>query len=207
MQADRRFVQDVQHPHQGRPDLRGQADSLGLPSCQGAAGPIQREVVQPDVHQELEPGPDLLEDPLGDHVFPLGELEAGQELQFVPDGLRGELPDVDAADAHRQRLGLQPGALARPAGDLAHELLEALPLPVGFGLAVPALQDRDHALVGRVVRTGPSVPVAVRDVHLVLRPEEDGLPGLLRQVLPGGRCLEAKRPGQAVQQAVPVLQP
>ena len=66
MQADRGLVEDVEHADQPGPDLAGQADPLGLAAGERRCRAVERQVVQPDVGQELEPGPDLLEELLGD---------------------------------------------------------------------------------------------------------------------------------------------
>ena len=71
VQPDRRLVQDVQDPGQAAPDLRGQPDPLRLSPGQRPTGPVEREVVEPHVHQELQPSPDLLEHALGDEVLAL----------------------------------------------------------------------------------------------------------------------------------------
>ena len=73
VQADRRLVQHVEHPDQAGADLGGQPDALRLAAGEGAGRPVQRQVVQADVDQEPQPGVDLLEDPLGDQLLPVGE--------------------------------------------------------------------------------------------------------------------------------------
>ena len=82
VQPDRRLVQDVEHAHQARPDLGRQPDALGLAAGERLARPIERQVVQPDVEQEAEPGRDLLEDLAGDRLLALGQLlrQAAHEL-------------------------------------------------------------------------------------------------------------------------------
>ena len=66
MQADRRLVEDVEHAHQPRADLAGQADPLGLAAGERRRRAIERQVMQADVDQEREPGADLLEQLFGD---------------------------------------------------------------------------------------------------------------------------------------------
>ena len=70
MQADRRLVENVQHADQAGPDLRGEPDSLRLAAGQRGRGPVERQVVEPDVDQEPQPGLDLLQHPLGDESAP-----------------------------------------------------------------------------------------------------------------------------------------
>ena len=66
VQADAGLVQHVEHTHQPRPDLGGQADALGLPARQGGRAPGQAEVVQAHVHQEAQAGVDLGQHAAGD---------------------------------------------------------------------------------------------------------------------------------------------
>ena len=47
-------------PTRPRPDLRGQPDALCLAAGQRARGPVERQVVEPDVDQEPEPGVDVV---------------------------------------------------------------------------------------------------------------------------------------------------
>ena len=55
VQADARLVEDVEHTHQAGADLRGQADALRLAAGQSGRGAVERQVVEPDVQQELKP--------------------------------------------------------------------------------------------------------------------------------------------------------
>src|SRR5438270_11581407 len=54
MQADGRFVQDVEDPAQVRPKLRGQPDSLRLAAAQCFCRPPEREITKSDFFHETE---------------------------------------------------------------------------------------------------------------------------------------------------------
>ncbi len=69
VQADGRLIQHVQHAHQARADLRGQADALRLAARKRGGRALQGQVVQPHVDQEAQPGEDLLQDALGDGLL------------------------------------------------------------------------------------------------------------------------------------------
>jgi hypothetical protein len=84
-----------------------------------------------------------------------------------------------------QALGAQAIAVARPARDLAHELLDLLARRVRVRLGVPTLEVREHAFIGGVVRALSVVPVLVSDVHLFVRTVEHHVARGLRQLLPG----------------------
>ena len=70
VQPDRRLVEDVEHADQAGADLGGQPDPLRLAAGQRPRGPVEREVVEADVEQEVEPLLDLLEHPLADLPLP-----------------------------------------------------------------------------------------------------------------------------------------
>ena len=74
VQADRRLVEDVEHAGQAAADLAGQADALALAPGEGRRPPREREVVEPDVDQELEAVADLADQVAGD--VPLVAVEA-----------------------------------------------------------------------------------------------------------------------------------
>ena len=76
VEPDRRLVEDVQDAHQRRPDLGRQPDPLRLPAGQRDARPVERQVVEPDVDEEPEPGDDLLEQLMGDRPLALGQRRA-----------------------------------------------------------------------------------------------------------------------------------
>ena len=189
VQADRRLVEDVQDADQAGPDLGGQPDALRLAAGQGAGRPLEGEVVEADVEQEAEPGVDLLDDPLGDLPLTVGELDVAQERVALADRQPADVGDRPAAEQHRERLGLEPGALADRARHLAHVALVAVAAPVGLGLAVPALDERDRALEAGVVAAHPAVPVPVLDVHLIVEAVQDGGLGAGRAACATGcRC-------------------
>ena len=72
---------------------------------------------------------------------------------------------------------------------------------------MPAFDHRHHALVRGPVRTGPSVPVLVLHVDLLVRAVQDDVADLLRELLPRGLRREAVRVRDGVQDPVPVLDP
>ena len=107
VQADGRFVQDVQHADQPAPDLAGQADSLRLAAGQRRGGPAQGQVVQPHIQQEPQPPSDFLEDFAGNQRARLVQLQRAEEVRRVADR---QIADV------RQR---QPN-VAKPGMRAAH---------------------------------------------------------------------------------------
>ena len=210
VEADAGLVEHVENTDQARADLGGQPDALGLTTGESGGRPRQREVVEADVEEEPEPLLDLLEHPLGDLAFAVGELELVEELGRLVDRQRADLGDVASARAllpqrDRDRDRLEPGALARRARHLAHEPLVAVPAGVGLGLAVAPLDVGADPLEVGVVGAFAAVAVDVAHVHLGRVSLEDGLAALGRQVLPRGVQVEpelvterAQQPGEVV---------
>ena len=75
MQADGRLIQDIQHPHERRADLRRQPDAMALAAGQRAGGARQGQVFQADRLQEAQPVLDLLDNAVANLVLHLGQLQ------------------------------------------------------------------------------------------------------------------------------------
>ena len=148
----------------------------------------------------------FLEDAVGDHVLAVGELERGHGLDRRLNGEAAQLVDVPPPDGHGQGLGLEAGALALGAVDLAHEPLDLFARPVRLRLAVAALQPRDDALVLSLVGALAVEAVLVGDVHrLGAGAVEDQLLVLGLERLPWGVEGEPAEVGHAHLEAREVL--
>ncbi len=186
VQADRRLVEDVEHPDQRRADLRRQPDPLRLAARQRAGRAVHREVADADVVQEPQPLVDLAQDQPRDRAVLVRQGELLQPGQRAPRALRRELVDRQPADLDRPRLRPQPRALALRARPHRHVLLDLLARPVRVGLPVAALEVRHDALEARHVRALAAHAVAVGDVQpIAVRAVQEQVLLVLRQVEPG----------------------
>ena len=167
VQADRRLVEDVEHADQARADLGRQPDALALAARQRAGGPVQREVVEADVHQEAEPLADLLEHPPRDRRLALAQRQRREEPRGVLDGEAHDVGDRAAADLEPERLRPQARAAAGRTRPLGHERLDLRPRVLRLRLAIAAVQHLHHALEAAV-----------------LVAEEDHVPRALAQLRP-----------------------
>src|SRR5207237_2825856 len=153
VQADRRLVEHVQDADQPAADLRREPDALRLPTRERGRVAIQRQIVEADVEQELQPLDHFLEHALGDHAVALAQLDRVEELRAVADRQLADLVDVLAADGDRERRRAQARALAYRTRHEPHIALDDLPHPIGLRLGVPAPAPRDRAFALRGART------------------------------------------------------
>ena len=96
VQADRGLVQHIQHAGQAGADLRGQPDALALAARQRGRAARQRQVVQADIDQKLQPVDDLAQDAPRD-FRPLRRerrQHAGEPVERAADGQVAGLGDV-----------------------------------------------------------------------------------------------------------------
>ncbi len=91
VEADRRFVEDVEDAREAGADLRREADALALAARERARGAVEVEIVEPDIVEEAEPLVDLLEDDVRDLLLDGVELvlEAAEPGVGVRDRAAG----------------------------------------------------------------------------------------------------------------------
>ena len=169
-----RFVQHVHHAGEAGADLAGEADALGFAARQGVGGAVERQVVEADVDQELQPAGDLADDLVG-HLGTLAD-----QRQAVEEGLAlgqrqvADLGDVALADQHEARLGAQPAAVAHRAGAGSAVFGELFAHGDRIGFLVAAFEVGNDALegvllehrlaaVGEVAKGDLVAPRAVQD--------------------------------------------
>jgi hypothetical protein len=80
VQPDRGLVQHVHDAGQPRADLAGEADALRLAPGERFRRALERQVVEPDVDQELQPRRDLAHDALGDLLLGAFQLQGIEEI-------------------------------------------------------------------------------------------------------------------------------
>ena len=149
MQADGRLVENIQHAHQRRADLRRQPDALRLAARKRRRGAGERQVSQSHVAQEVKPRPDLLENLLRDHFLPGRQLQLIEEIAQLHHRQIAQIGNRQPADRYRQHLGAQPLAVALRAGRVHHLRLVDLAHRVGVRLRILALQVRNDAFKRR----------------------------------------------------------
>ena len=66
MKSDARLIEDVEHAHESRTDLRRQPYALRLAARERPRRTRERQIIKPDVQEEAETRVDLLQDLCGD---------------------------------------------------------------------------------------------------------------------------------------------
>ncbi len=171
MQADARLVEHVEHAHQPRADLRGQADPLRLAAGERARAAVEVQIVEADAQQQFQRGRGFRSAPAGPASAPrpAGLTAAEERVQLVEVEL-AHVVDGLARDGEEQPGGAQARAVAVGAGVLHHHFVEPR-LHAGVGLAalpvaavVPLDPARDSAeadlLPVPIRRASPSLRAA-----------------------------------------------
>ncbi len=125
VQADRRFVEHVEHAAQAAAHLRGQADALHFSAGKRGGRPGEREVVEPHVDQELRAIADLAVDLARDLAL-AGRRLPGEEVgQHLAQRLAADLIDRAVAETHGGSVVAQAAAAADRAIDFVHQVFQA----------------------------------------------------------------------------------
>ena len=118
VQADRRLVEHVQRVDQRRSERRRQVDALRFAARQRRRQAIERQIVQSDVAQKLQPLLNLLQHLVADGRFLLGQLQRLEKLLRLADRVGRHLIDRAAADLDVARLAPQACAAAVGTGQI-----------------------------------------------------------------------------------------
>ncbi len=210
VQADGGLVEDVAHPLQIGAQLGGDADALRLPAGERGRGPVQVQVGQPHLLQEVQPRADFRHDVLGHLGIPPGERQGLEAVGGLLHGERRVLGDVAFPEVDRQRLRLEPAPGAGPA-DTGFVVLLFLQ-PDGFLaalLGVETGQDHAGAVAGRAPAVlgvvGEQARIQFREAAPAARAGtlggEDGLAGV-GQELHGAVAIGQRVPDQPVQRGL-----
>src|ERR1035437_8957599 len=112
MQSDARFIEDVKHADEPRPDLRGQPNPLCLAAGERVALPVHREVRQANIFEEGQPGANLLDDLTGNMLFKFGEFQRSEEGERFLDAHARYVDNRLVADGNSQAFRTQARAFA-----------------------------------------------------------------------------------------------
>ncbi len=183
MQSDRRLVEDVQHAHEFRSDLRRQADALSFAAGERRRIPIEREVSHSDCIEEAETVAHFLENLSGDLLFALRQRDRFEEFAGIPKLERDDFVDRPSGDGDRECFGFQSAAAALRTLLRRHEALDLFTDVFIVRLVIAALEHRHEALVvaGVFVRAVASLKL---EFDLVFRAVQDAVARFFRQLVP-----------------------
>ncbi len=105
VQADRRFVEDVEHADQAAADLPGQPNSLRFAARERRGGAIERQIFEPDVDQKPEPAANFLEHFGGDRLSGRIEIQGRRRTRPRRRPTDCKLPAASAPAGRRISAG------------------------------------------------------------------------------------------------------
>ena len=187
MQADARFVQNIQHARQAAAYLRCQTDALRFAAAQRPRASVERQVIKAYVVEELQARHNLLQYLMRNYLLLRRQLQLCKELQAVAHRQRSNLADIFTADKNCQCLRLQTAAMAGRAGSARHKLLQILTHSITEGFTVTTAQHVQNTVKGCVMLLDLTLQVFVQELKLALActiPQK--LLHLGRQLIPFG---------------------
>ena len=187
VQADGRLVEDIQHAHERRADLRCKPDALALTAGERCRRARERQILQADTLQEMQPRAHLAQNTVGDLCILLAEREPVEKRQLLRDRQRRKLGNVQPADRDGQHLRPQPRTMAIGACRLRHAVLKRCAHGIALRLLIAALKVADDALKRAAQHAAAAICVVVQGELLVPRSVKQDLAHVLRQVA-DGRC-------------------
>ena len=183
VQANGRFIQNIQHTHQRRADLGSQSDPLAFAAGQGACRPGQRQITQAHILQELESAADLPQDLLCDQGHIALQMQFIHKGQRLADAHAAEIHNADAAHGHRPGNIRKPVAATMGAGCAGHAFFQFLPGRVGLSVPIAAGNVVEDALKGLLQHAHTIAAIIGHAQFFLAGSVEDHLHGLRRQGL------------------------
>ncbi len=187
VKTDGGFVQHIENAGETRTDLRGKPDALAFAARQRAGVARQRQVVQADIVEEVQPLADFLQDAPGNLVLLGGEVlvEIAEPGIRLADRHLRNLADMESGDLHGERFGLQAVAAAILTIGDALIALDLLACPGAVRFAPAPFEVRDHAFE-RLLRLVGAHAVVIGEGHdLFAGAVKDDVLRFLRQLRPG----------------------
>ena len=186
VQPDARLVQDVEDALQSGAELRGEANPLRLTSGEGVRAPVEREVAQAHLHEELRPSRDLGEEIPGDPGLALTHLRPAEQWDQLLDRSRRELGKTQGPEPNEAGELVDATPLALGADLLRAEALHHL---LARALLPGALELAEHATEHPVPAPAPlgALAVPLQRVPVALGPGavKDRSPGDGAELSPG----------------------
>ena len=123
MKTDRGLVQNIEHAHETRADLRCQANTLCLATGKRRRGAIECQIVESNIDQKTQALQNFLDDTAADKLLALGEFRALKKLERFTARQATNFVNGLAAHGDGEHLRAQTSAVAGRARLLANVLL------------------------------------------------------------------------------------
>ena len=176
MQPDTGLIQNIKHTDQSGPDLRGQADALGLATTQRTALPVEGEIAQAHLDHESQAFANFEDHLAGDPALEIAQGKPTQKHMGLGNGERTEIGDAPTRDPRAgdhlgsecdgQHLRPKPTTAADIAGMQRHVGLQPIAGELALAVRIEPFQIGQDSfeglarLLGRPSRHEP-------EVHLV----------------------------------------
>ena len=189
MEADARFVEDVEHAHQARADLRCKTDALCLSARESCRSAREREIVQAHIEEEVQARVNLFQNFCSNLRLTRAEflLRLCQKCVRIADGECRKIGDILPADCHGKRLWFQPRPVTRRTRRIRHIVLITLAHLLGVRLAVAARKRRQNTLIGHIVLLFLAEHICILEGNIFLRAIEKCMLCFLVHAVP--RCM------------------
>ena len=112
VQADGRLIENIEHAAKARSDLRRKPNALAFAARKRIGSAIQAQVVQSDSVKELQPIPNLPNDPARDQLFSRAQFQIREETSIVSV--------IGPRDNFRDRLSRRHAPPGSPASGALH---------------------------------------------------------------------------------------
>ena len=171
MEPDRRLVEHVHHAGQPAADLRRESNPLRLAAGQRVRRPIERQVVEPDVVQELQARDDFLDDLVGNlRALSREDQRRKEGVRFLQRQVR-HLEDrplaIRGSDPYVARLALQSRTRAFRTRLVVQVLRELLAHHHRIGLPIASLEIRNDPFERMLAHRSSAALVDVRERDLL----------------------------------------
>ena len=126
VQSDRRLVKHIKHATKTATKLTGQSDSLGFSVGKRSRGSVDRDVLEPNIVEEIDAADDLANQFAGDLFLTIVKLPLLQRLSQDAQRHAANSIDRDVAKTDRRSVVSQTGATAATTFDFADQRLHPL---------------------------------------------------------------------------------
>src|SRR5699024_2041963 len=151
LQANTGLIQNIEYAHQLRTNLCSQANTLRLPARKRLCLPVQRQVVQANIQQEVNAVAHLFQHLTANFLLALIQIQIVDGMAQPADIHLYQVINGVAVNAIRKSFLIQPPALAFRAVNSAHISLGLIALFIGLALLILIPNDVPQSFKGMLI--------------------------------------------------------